>query len=95
MLIMALIRNGHSRVYEYGYSQLMAARDELELHTKEDLINKAYAHRISQTTDEKWKKFVTDNSPKEAPGTNAAKKPKKQMTKEDHMRVIRRLKGIG
>lgn len=91
---MALIRNGHTRIYEYGYSSLLIARDELEEHKRSLLVDMAYAHRVSKATDDKWKKFIKDNTPKEATISPKEKPKKKVMTKEDHMKVIRRLKGL-
>lgn len=92
---MALIRNGHSRVYEYGYSLFQTAQEELAQHKQQQIVDLAYAHRVSKSTDDHWKKFVKDNTPKEiSPNTSKEKPKKKVMTKEDHMKVIRRLKGL-
>lgn len=89
---MALIRNGHQRVFEYGYYFFTVAQQELDIFTREHISDLAYAHRISKAPEDKWKKFVESSSPPKPKKQKEQKK--KQMTKEDHMRVIARLKGI-
>lgn len=90
---MALMRNGHQRVFEYGYFMFRAAQDELRQYQKENLADIAFAHRVSGAPEDKWKKFV------ERSLSDEPKKPKeqqkKQMTKDDHLKIIQRLKGIG
>lgn len=86
---MALLRNGHSRVYEYGYSLFSIALEELAESKKSDIIDNAFSHRVSKADDQAWKKFVRSNTPKQE-----KPKAKKQMTKADHIRIINRLRGI-
>lgn len=94
---MALLRNGHQRVYEYGYSMFNQANEELKAHEATALVNTAFAHRVSKATDEKWKEFVSKTLPKptKTQATQSKKKPKKTMTKDEHLAVIRRIKGLG
>ncbi len=87
---MALLRNGHSRVYEYGYSLFITARDELMEDEQRQIVNRSYSHRMSRVNDEAWKQFVSASEKKQ---THPEKKKKKQMSKDDHLKVIRALKG--
>lgn len=92
MLIMALMRNGHSRIFEYGHYMFTIAMMELEEHQKINTLDLAYAHRVSQSSQEDWQKFVQSQ---QKAFQKPAKKVKKEMTKEDHIAVIRRLKSLG
>lgn len=87
---MALIRAGHGRVYEYGYSMFQSAQEEYAHDEQRQIVNMAYAQRMSRQPDEKWKEFVKSSEKRVDP---APKPKKKTMTAEDHKRVIRALRG--
>lgn len=91
-MILTLLRSGHDRVFEYGYSLFKDAHTELISDEQRQIVNNAYAHRMSRADDDNWKKFVNASEKKQS--TKPTKPTKKQMTKADHMAIIRRLKGI-
>ena len=87
MILSALIREGHIDVMNYGYEFMTIAMDELSESKKNNLVDAAFSHRISQTSNDDWNKFVGANTPKPI-------KPK-TTSKEQHManlRAVQRLK---
>lgn len=81
-------------MFEYGYNLFETAVEEIAEHQQATLINLAYAHRVSGANKEDWQKFIKANEAKKPPTPKEKKPPKKTMSKEDHMAVIRRLKGL-
>jgi len=90
-----LLRNGHSRVYEYGYSLFIASLEEVQDHQRDQIVDMATAHRISKVDNDTWKKFISDHEKSKPDYVKQPKKKPKKMTIEDHKRVIARLRGIG
>lgn len=88
-----LIRSGHSRVFEYGYSFYLTAYKELLEAESDAMVNTAYMTRVAHVSPENWKKFVDEN--KKPEDKKPKEQKKKKMTKDDHLAVIRRLKNIG
>ena len=91
-MIVALLRSGHSRVLEYGYARFKTAIEELHQHQQDQIVDMAYAHRVAQSDNDHWKKFIEDHE--KAKPIKKPKPKKKKMTADDHRRVIARLRGI-
>ena len=88
-MIATLIRENHTNVLSYGYDFFTAASEELAEVKKGFVVDMAFASRVSQASDDHWKKFMKDHTPK-AP----EKEKRKQMTREDHLKNMQTLKGI-
>ena len=89
----ALLRNGHSRVFEYGYSFVNVCAEELAKHEKDLVFNTAVSVRTARIPNDDWKKFI-DEHEKKNKKAEPVKQKKKQMTREQHLEVVRRIKGI-
>ena len=89
----ALLRNGHSRVFEYGYSFVKVCAEELAKHEKDLVFNTAVSVRTAGIANEDWKKFI-DEHEKKNKKAEPVKQKKKQMTIEEHRAVARRLRGL-
>ena len=92
----ALLRNGHGRVFEYGYSFVKVCAKELEEHEEKQMFNTAVSMRVARTNDEGWKTFMESytKKAKKAEKDAPVKQKKKQQTLEEHRAIARRLVGI-
>ena len=88
----ALLRNGHSRVFEYGYSFVRVCSEELAEFKNDELFRDATAARLASLQTDDWKKFADEHTKKEKKPIK--KEKKKQMTIEEHRAIARRLAGI-
>ena len=89
----ALLRNGHSRVFEYGYSFVNVCAEELAKHEKDLVFNTAVSVRTAGIPNDDWKKFMDEHIQKNKKA-EPVKQKKKQMTIEEHRAVARRLRGL-
>ena len=91
-MISALIRNGHNRVWEYGYSFALEAHAEIGKSRRAEWVDMASAMRVHNIPNDDWKKMMDEYIPK--PKKVEGRKPKKVMTADEHRAVIARLKGL-
>ena len=89
-----MIRNGHSRVFEYGHTFFTESIDELMEAKREETLNMAVAVRMSNASNEEWKKMVDEFAHTQKKRKPEAKKAKRQMTADEHRAVIARLRGL-
>ena len=83
-----LIRANHTQVLDYGYDFFLVCVKELDESKKNMVIDLAYATRVAGASNEDWKKFVGENTPK------TKERVKKSTSKEDHARNIAVAKGV-
>ena len=87
------MRNGHSRVFEYGYSFVKVCAEELATHEKDVAVSTAVSVRLAKVDNDSWKKFMDEHN-KRNKKVEAVEQKKKKMTLEEHRAVARRLAGI-
>jgi hypothetical protein len=88
----ALLRSGHNRVFEYGYSFVKVCAEELQENEEKTLFNSALAVRVAQANNDAWKDFTKSFEQKQK--NTDRKQKKKKMTIEEHRAIARRLAGL-
>ena len=87
-LLMTMIRAGHTESLSYGHSYFVAAKEEYETFTREQLKMNAFANRVSQAEQKDWVKFVNNDTEKKPKN---GKREKRKMTAEELRSINARL----
>ncbi len=74
---------------EYGYGFFLECVEELDESKKNTVIDLAYATRVAGASNDDWKKFIGENTPKQK-----KERVKKTTSKEDHAKNMAALRGM-
>jgi len=94
-----MIRCGHPRIFEYGYSFYSISSEELDSSDRISFKENALAVRLAGADEEAWKDFFAKIEKESKTGSGSAKesterKKPKTMTADQHRAVIAKLRGL-